>query len=243
MELTCYLIDDEAHALDILTAYIERTPGLSLAGATTDPLAGLSTLTGPRPPDLTFLDIDMPELSGLALAGLAQGRTTIILTTAYREYGADAFEVEATDLLLKPIFYDRFLKSLQKAERARQSGLQPAAAGTVFVKTGSQGKLRGIRLADILYVSGALNYIEIHLTGEKQLTYLTLSEFQDRVPHSAFSRIHRSYLVNHAAIEAMDEARVWLSDRTILPVGRTYRQAFREKMDQARLISKRGQSR
>ena len=106
MNLSCYVIDDEFHALELLIAFIAKTPGLELAGASTKPLAALPEIQN-HPPDITFLDVDMPDLSGLDLAGLINRQTTVVFTTSYREFAPEAFEKEASDYLLKPIDDER----------------------------------------------------------------------------------------------------------------------------------------
>lgn len=241
MSLSCYLIDDEYHALDILEDHIRRTPGLTLAGRTTDPLQGLEALSSGKAPDLTFIDIDMPELSGLDLAGLVNRSTTVIFTTSYREYAVEAFEKEAADYLLKPIFYERFLKCIQRVRLGLQKQNVPALSPTLFVKTGVKGRLRGIPIEDIRYAAAALNYIEIFLPEERVLTYLTLGELMAQLPEDRFSRIHRSYLVNHRFIGTLEYSRLTLNDQTVLPVGRLYRAGFRLKMNDLVLLSKRDQ--
>jgi DNA-binding LytR/AlgR family response regulator len=244
MNLTCYLIDDEYHALEVLGEYIRQTPGLELIGQTTNPLTGLNAVTGADAPDLTFLDVDMPELSGLTLAGLINHHTTVIFTTAHREYAADAFEKDAADYLLKPIFYERFLHSVQKAQRRFANNVKTPASiekTAVFVKTGIKGQVRSLQVADIVYARAALNYIEIILKADKIITYLKLDEMLAKLPAGQFSRIHKSYLVNHEFIQTMEYAQVRLktTEKITLPIGRTFRKNFREKMNDLLLISTR----
>ena len=117
MNLTCYIVDDESHSIEILKSFIEKTPGLELAGSSTDPLFALNEVMVAGPPDITFLDVDMPELSGLELAGLINEYTKVVFTTSFPEYAIDAFEIDAEDYLLKPIAYERFLKSIKKVKK------------------------------------------------------------------------------------------------------------------------------
>jgi len=238
MNLSCYLIDDEPGALKILQDHIGRTAGLTYAGSSTDPLAGLAYITNHQPA-LTFLDIDMPELSGLALAELVRSRTTVIFTTGFREYAADAYEKDAVDFLLKPISYERFLRSLQKARPllVPPAGHQPP--DTFFVKTGLKGQLRSVSIPDILYAESDLNYLHLQLSGERITTYLTLGELLAILPEDQFSRIHKSFIVHHQAIKSLEYAQLRLKNQTVLPIGRRYRKAFREKMAGWMLISKR----
>src|SRR6476620_4809192 len=112
--VTCYIVDDESHAVETLSAYIERVPGLSLIGSATNPLIALEEISGTVHPDITFLDVDMPQLSGIELAGLINDRTKVIFTTAFSDYAVAAFEKNASDYMLKPISFERFLTSVKK---------------------------------------------------------------------------------------------------------------------------------
>jgi len=228
MKTTCYIVDDEAHAIALLRNYIERTPGWSLIGSNTNPLQALEELNRLSAPDLIFLDVDMPELNGLQFAGLVKNRSTVVFTTAYREYALEAFESEAADYLLKPIQYERFLRCLQKFRRL----LPPAATGTAtevssfFVKTGIKGKHQRVSIADIRYLEAADNYLIIHLADEKLITHLTMREVSRFLSQAAFSRIHKSFIINDNYIRAIEPGQVRLSSQQCLPIGPAFRQAF-----------------
>jgi len=234
MTLSCYIIDDESHAVEVLLGYIRRTPGLQLSGSSTDPLAALEVIPVIRP-DITFLDVDMPELNGLTFAGLVNTQTTVVFTTAYREYAPEAFEREAADYLLKPIGYERFLGCIQRIRR--QLAIRTPAAVTplpyIFVRSGTREKLLQVLISNILYIAGYDHYIEIHLSDKKVVTYLKMSEILIKLPTEQFSRIHKSYIVNHAFILLLEPGQVKLRDQTTLPVGRAFKTAFRNKITEA----------
>jgi two-component system LytT family response regulator len=188
----------------------------------------------------------MPELSGMSLAGLISFKTKIIFTTSFREYAADAFEKDAADFLLKPFFYDRFLKSLQKARdritvQKKEIRLTDLDIPTLFIKTGIKGQMRSLLVNDIIRAAAALDYVEIYLRDEKILAYLTLNDLLEKLPRQKFSRIHKSHLINHEFIQTLETSQIRLNDhdKTILPIGPTYRAAFQEKMNDLLLISKR----
>lgn len=242
MSLSCYIVDDEYHAIEILSDFINKTPGLELVGSSLDPLAaleGIATLV----PALTFLDIDMPEISGLEFAELVNQQTTIVFTTAYREYGPEAFEKEVADYLLKPVTYERFLKCIQKIRKnvAEKSNQAVLAYSSFFIKTGIKGKLLRVNIPEIIYISSALNYIEIHFKEQKVMTYLTMGEAIEKLPSEQFSRIHKSYIVNHNFIQSLEYGQVRLEGQTTLPVGRVFREGFQQKMNSSFLFSKRDQ--
>ena len=165
MNLTCYIVDDEHHAVKILRRYIEQTEGLELVGYATNPVTGLNEVTRTDSPALTFLDVDMPELSGMEFAGLANLHTEIIFTTSFPEYAVEAFEKEAFDYLLKPISYERFLKSIKKAKKAALARQHKPVAGDdfFFITTEIKGKMVKIAISDIIYVEAAQNYVQLHL--------------------------------------------------------------------------------
>lgn len=240
MSLRCYIIDDEFHAIEILRRYVEQTPGLTLGGCFNDPLAALEEVAGAGPA-LIFLDVDMPTINGLTFAGMIGPGHTVIFTTSYREYALDAFEKNAADYLLKPISYERFLQCIQKI-RGNMGGKTMPAMSTptaLFIKTGIKGKLTRLNISDIRYISAALNYIEIHLKEHKLITYLSLCEALEKLPAESFSMIHRSYIVHHDFIRSVEYAQLKLQDETMLPIGRAYRAAFRQKLNSEVLISKR----
>ncbi|RWY55658.1 LytR/AlgR family response regulator transcription factor [Mucilaginibacter gilvus] len=235
--IKCYVIDDEFHAVEVLSDFINRTPGLELVGSTLNPLIGLDAICSANSPDLTFLDINMPELSGLKFADLAAPYTTIIFTTAYAEHALDAFDKNAFDYLLKPIAYDRFLKSVSRFKgRTVPERNDP---NYFYIKGEVKGKLLRIKIEDILYIEGALNYIVIHTTEGKQLTYLTIGEIENYLPSSSFTRIHRSFIVNYAKIKTITGNHITLDDKTILSIGSAYKTAFFDLLEKKSLISKR----
>lgn len=241
MSMNCYIIDDETHAISVLTRYIERTPDLELSGTATNPLNAIAEITSGSPPAITFLDIDMPQLNGMDVAGLLAPLTRIIFTTAFREHALEAFEKDAADYLLKPITYEQFLKSVVKVRKmlATQTQRNQVYPPYFFVKSGIKGKFTRVTVAEIWYIENIGNYVYIHTEQEKIAAYLTLNEVLNHLPENEFSRIHQSFIVNHHRIQSLEHSQVRLSGQLSLPVGATYRQAFRAKFRDAILISKR----
>jgi two-component system LytT family response regulator len=238
MNLTCLVIDDEPHAIRVLSGYIQKTPGLELAGTATNPLDTLELFTGSCPPGLTFLDIDMPELSGLDLAGMVGRQTRVVFTTSYRQYGPEAFEQGAAGYLLKPVSYERFLNCIHQLRQLPPLSVTETAS--FFVKTEMKGKMVRVDIGEIRYISAMGNYVEIHLGGhEKIIAYLTLNEVFGRLPAGQFYRIQRSVIVAAAYLRSIEHFQVRLTDRTVLPVGKTYSAAFLAALSPSLLISKR----
>jgi DNA-binding LytR/AlgR family response regulator len=234
MNFTCYIIDDEADAVKLLKDYIEQTPGLELIGFNQNPLIALDELTSKNAPDITFIDVDMRQLSGLELAGMVNLYTTVVFTTAFPEYALEAFEKEAFDFLLKPIDYDRFAKCIQKARRKIGRGPVAALAGHddfFNIKSEIKGRMVKIRFEDVIYIEGAVNYIQIHTRDEKHMTYLTMKEIARHLPGNLFARIHRSFIVNIKYVKVIERARLKLENGEALMMGDHYKQKFLDLMD------------
>lgn len=231
--ISIFIIDDEQHAIDVLAAYIARTPGLSLSGSFTDPLQALEPMAE-RPPALAFLDIDMPGLNGIQFAGLTGKQTSIVFTTSFREFGPEAFEHGAIDYLLKPIAYDRFLKCIQKIKGAGSHIPDPF----LVLKGNAKGKFHKIIPEDILYIESELHYIHIYLKNQDSLTvHLTIPEIASRLGTGEFIRIHRSFIINLKWLQAVEQNQVRISGiPALLPVGRDFREPFLERLNGSLLV-------
>ncbi|MFD2573208.1 LytR/AlgR family response regulator transcription factor [Spirosoma soli] len=235
--LSCVIIDDEEHAVDLLKMYVSRTPYLTLLYATTDPVEGLSAITQQQP-DLVFLDIHMDDLSGLQIARMLSPKTNIIFTTAYQDFAVEAFEVGVLDYLLKPISFERFLKGTQKA---LNNAIQPAEQRTedneIFVKVDNKSKMVKIGYDEIVYIEGLKNYVSFHLQTNSVIVLLTFKELEERLPANQFMRMHKSYIINVNKISGIDGNEVITrtdKKEVRIPIGNTYRnkifQSIRQKM-------------
>lgn len=241
MNLTCYIVDDEQHAIDVLRHLINQTPGLELIGASTDPGAALLEVTGPNAPDMTFLDVDMPGLSGMQFAGMAALYTRIIFTTSYPEYAIEAFEKEAFDYLLKPIIYERFLKTivrLKKHLRQLRASIEPEN-DHFFIRTEIKGKSVRINISDIYFVEAAQNYVIIHLQSARHIAYLTMEDIAERLPKNRFVRVHKGFIIDSTRIVSIENGQVTLSEKVIVPLGRVYKGALLSDLNELLLKSRR----
>jgi two-component system LytT family response regulator len=239
MNLSTYIIDDEYHAIALLSDYIHRTPGLTLSGTSTDPLAGLEQLSA-SPPAITFLDIQMQGISGMEMAGLIGHLTSIVFTTSYRKFAVDAFQKNALDYLLKPFSYERFLQCIQKARDAyvlknNQTVKEP---DHFYVKSGIKGKLIKIVFSDIFCIEGAQNYVRIILRDKTVTTHATIQHILRQLPPADFIRTHKCFIVNQNRISAIEPGQLKLGGQHTVPLGRAYRSQFFQNMNHTILRDK-----
>lgn len=208
--LTAIAIDDEPMALEVVKAHASKVPFLELKEIFTDAIKALEYLKSNQV-NLIFLDIKMPDISGLELATLIPKETMVVFTTAYSEHAVKSFELDAIDYLLKPFNLSRFLKSCQKAQELfdLKNG-QKASSDSIFIKTGSEQVK--INFNELLFCEANGNYVNFHLKEQKILSRMTLSETELLLP-SHFIKTHRSYLVNTHKIEKVERHQVSLQGK------------------------------
>ncbi|HYF32076.1 MAG TPA: LytTR family DNA-binding domain-containing protein [Chitinophagaceae bacterium] len=229
--INCIVVDDEQHAIDILMHYISQTPMLNLVAATTNPIEAMQVVATQKV-DLVFLDVHMPEISGIDFIKATKGKAKVILTTAYSEFALESYELDVVDYLLKPIRLPRFLAAVQKA--AKEVKDEPDSATDddyIFVKTESKGKLLKINLADIDYIEGMKNYVAFHCNNVKTLVYAGMKEIEDRLPSRHFMRIHKSYIIRIDRITGIEGNRVLLKGvKAEIIIGENYRNDLMERV-------------
>jgi DNA-binding LytR/AlgR family response regulator len=223
--MTVAIIDDERPAIALLTAYIQRTNGLELESTFTDPLDALGHYNHPNPPQLTFLDIDMPGITGIEFARIVGPKTRVILTTSFRNYGPEAFELAVYDYLLKPFSYERFLSAVEKVLSTGDTA-KPPSLGYFFIRTETRGKYLKINIQDIIAVESKDNIVLITLPSGIINALHTLSDVQAWLPAGQFFRVHRSFIVNLSRVFSVDHGQVWMTGDTPIPIGRQYREDF-----------------
>ena len=237
-QYSCIIVEDEPLARNLLTAYISKVPKIQLIQTFSNAIDALDYLRDNQV-DILFSDIQMPEVTGITLLKLLQKKPLIILTTAYSEYALEGYELEVFDYLVKPISFERFLKSIEKGI-ARLDNSHPEVAeikevqsGTnapdyIFVKDGT--KLIKINLSEILYIEGLKDYVCIYTTGRKIVSLQTMKSLESTLPKDRFIRIHNSYIIAFEAINEIEKDRVIIGKSTI-PVSDTYKKAFRDLID------------
>ena len=221
-------VDDEPIALDIIKSHASKVPFLTLAAVFTNAFEAIAFLQKNQV-DLIFLDIKMPDISGIDFLHSLSNPPLVIFTTAYAEHAVKGFELNAMDYLLKPFSLSRFLKACNKAEELyslRKKTTTAAAAESIFIKDGYE-QIR-ITIDDIIYVEAAGNYTVIHLTGLPSLsTRMPISDMLSLLPPQRFVRTHRAFIVAKKAVTKFDRSQVWIGSQ-IIPVGPTYIQCLQE---------------
>lgn len=233
--IRCLIVDDEPLALDILIDYIEKVPALQLVKATTSAFEALSIAQSEQI-DLIFLDVQMPELTGIQFLKVLNGKCKVILTTAYSQYALDGYELDISDYLLKPIAFDRFYKAVSKVQNQHQSIAQQVAAEKpqslspdfIFVKT--EHRIQKIYIDDILYIEGLKDYVSIFTPTERVITLQNMKKMEEALPGGRFSRVHKSYIVAIDKIESIERSRIQIGDK-IIPIGDTYRENFFKQIE------------
>jgi len=234
--INCLIVDDEEAGMEVLIYYIRQTPFLNLVHATTNPVEALEWVNTQKI-DILFLDIQMPELSGLDLIRAMKSNTTkVILTTAYSEFAMEGFDLDVVDYLLKPISLPRFLRGVQRAVNiltlsAPNQSEEDIEDDYVFVKTEYKGRMLKINLDEIDYIEGMKNYVAIYHNGKKTLALLNMKNLAERLSKRKFMRVHKSYIVSLSKITTVEGNRIILKNiNADILLGDTFRDEFLEAM-------------
>jgi DNA-binding LytR/AlgR family response regulator len=230
-KLSCIIVDDEPVARKILQEFTEQTPFLDLLGKFENAMKAEEFLKS-NEPDLIFLDIEMPKVSGLQMLKRINIESMVILTTAFPQYALDGYELDIIDYLLKPFALHRFLKAVQKAkdfyEMKTQSGnaLPPSY---IFIK--SDKRIEKVELNDILYAEVLGNYVTIWTERKKIIAYLTMKSLESQLSNVDFIKIHQSFLVNRSKIESLEGNELKVGAKS-LPISRNYRDSVTNLINQ-----------
>ena len=228
-------IDDEPLALQQLTAYIQKVPFLELVEACQSAMDAMKVMER-EVIDAIFVDINMPDLNGMDFVKSLVVPPLVVFTTAYSEYAVEGYKVDAVDYLLKPFGLQEFQRAAMKVKtrlEERSSVPSPPTSeedDILFLKT--DYKVVRVNISEIRYVEGMSEYVKFFLEGQKPLVVLlSMKKLEERLPSSAFMRIHRSYIVNLTKIREVNKNRVIMDAETYLPIGENYREAFSSYLD------------
>lgn len=234
--MTCLIVDDEPLARNLITDYVKKVPYLNLIQVCSSPMQAIEILRN-QSVDLLFLDIQMPDITGISLLKALQVKPMVILTTAYSEYALEGYELDVVDYLLKPITFERFLRAVEKA--SQRKAVPPAAIASsspvidpqqpfVFIKDGT--KLVKIRWEDILYVEGLKDYVTIHTKQQKVVTLQRLKALEEQLPADKFIRIHHSFIIAVEAIDSIHKGEVQIGN-ALIPISDSYKKLFKDFTD------------
>lgn len=233
MKIKCIITDDEPVARKGLRGYIEKIDFLTLTGECEDAIQ-LNTLLKTQQVDLIFLDIEMPEMTGLELLSNLTNPPKVIIVSAYEQYALKGYEFEVVDYLLKPVSFNRFLKSANRIHDLLQTE-QKDADDYIFVKSDKQ--LKKILFRDILFIESMENYVIIQTVSSKEIVYTTLKQIHESLPQDIFQQTHRSYIVNIDQVNAIDGNLLNVNSHKI-PVARNLRDNVFNLILNNRLITK-----
>ena len=239
-KIKCVIIDDERHAIALLTTYISSIPNLELVKSFTNPLEALSGITQEDEIDIIFLDVEMPHLSGMELArDLRPKAKSIVFTSAYERYALEAFDVQASNYLLKPIKIAKFTKTVIRIIENELSVKEPLGKNIKFFKTGEKGKLTRLRKQDILYFEGAKNYVNMVTAQTEQLVYLTLKDVEKIFCKDLFYRVHRSHVINARKIQKSVGNTINLGQGFQVQMGESYKSGLLKFLEEKTLLTGR----
>lgn len=244
-KLNCVIIDDEKYAVGLLEEYIDTMPNLQLLKSFTNPLQALMEISVDDHIDIIFMDMDMPDMSGLDLSIAIRDKTKyLVITTGHSKYAYEAFGVQANDYLLKPISMSKFalmIKKLLNAETLVKS--IPATDDFFFIKTDQVQKYTKINIRDIIMIEGLNNYVKIHTVQETHVAYLTMKELESKLhDHQNFVRVQRSFIVSMNYISKVEGYTIILSNKMEVPLGTTYKKQFLVFLGEKTMKSKRNLS-
>ena len=235
MKFKCIIVDDEPPATRILKNYVEKVSFLEEIGIFNDSLKALEFINSNKV-DVVFLDIQMPQLTGLQLSKILSKEVKIIFTTAYPDFALEGYELNAVDYLLKPIAFERFYQAVSKL--SPNSKIETTNTNTtsefVFIKTDGKNKFQKLLLSDILYLESLQNYVCIHTSKQQIITHSSLKNIIESLPENDFIQIHKSYVVAFKQIESTDNFSVFINSKE-LPIGATYKDAFFIQIDKNKI--------
>ncbi|MCQ2375700.1 MAG: LytTR family DNA-binding domain-containing protein [Salinivirgaceae bacterium] len=236
--MNCIIVDDDLLSRKILEGLIEKSDSLNLIGSYDSPLEAFKVFEKADPVDLIFLDVEMPEMSGLEFINTLDEPPMIIICSGKEKYALESYEYDVVDYLLKPVSLPRFFKAVNKAQSQFQERESVSKLpDEIFIKRKNSTFVR-IRYEDILWVEALENYVTVNTFKEKFTIHFTMKAIENKMPMNKFKRVHRSYIVNINKIDYIEENNVVMHTEQgakIIPIGKSYHDIL---MDEINLISK-----
>ncbi|WP_462317575.1 LytR/AlgR family response regulator transcription factor [Marinilabilia sp.] len=237
--MNCIIIDDDKLSIKIIEEFVGRTEGLHLAGSFSSAVEAINSLNQPgaEKVDLIFLDIEMPEMSGIEFLESLDIIQQVVIYSSQEKYALESYEYDVTDYLLKPVQFGRFIKAVNRARERFEKKESPVKESTeIFIK--NNGSLVRIKYDDILWIEALENYVVLNTFKEKYTIHFTMKSIADKMPTDKFMRIHRSFIVNFSKIKVIEDNSVVIktdSGTKVIPIGKSYRDKL---MNDINLISK-----
>lgn len=228
-------IDDEPLAMQLVNGYISKTPFLELVASFDNPIDAMEFLDK-NSVDLIFLDIQMPDLSGIEFTRILKNRPKIVFTTAFEKYALEGFKLEAIDYLLKPFGYDGFLKAAKKAEKLirleKAENKEEIESNNEFLFLKSEYKIRRINFNEIKYIEGLKDYVKVFIQNEVKpiLSLNSLKSLEAKLPETKFMRVHRSFIVNLEKIDTIERSRI-VFGKVYIPISKQHKEKFQQYLD------------
>lgn len=232
--ISCIIVDDEPIAREILENHLKRIESIQIVGSCKNAIEAFNILNS-RDVDLIFLDINMPEITGLSFAKSISKKIKIIFTTAYRDYAVDGFDLKAVDYLLKPISFERLFQSIRKYQNENILNNIEAHQNTVAEKSDfffvrSDRKMIKINFSDLDYIESLGDYVKLYLNDKVIVTRETISSIEAKLPKKDFLRIHRSYIIAINKIESFTQEFIEINKKAI-PISRSYKNDVKHRLD------------
>lgn len=228
MKTKCLIIDDEPLARDLMRSHISKLENFEIVAECGDAMKAMQELRDQKV-DLMFMDIQMPQITGIEFLKILKNPPKVIITTAYREYAIDSFELDVVDYLLKPITFERFLKSVNKYYQVSQEEIPVAApvsdviqSEEAFIYVKENKRVIKVNLCEILYIEGLSEYVQIYTDRKKIITKTSMTSLEEKLPNDGFLRIHKSFIVSLSRIEAFTAHTIEVPGKE-LPIGRSYK--------------------
>jgi DNA-binding LytR/AlgR family response regulator len=236
MKTNCLIVDDEPLARDLIRSHIEKLENFQIVGECGDAMKAMQELRNQQV-DLMFMDIQMPQITGIEFLRTLKRPPKVVITTAYREYALEGFELDVVDYLLKPITFERFLKAINKYYQIVQEELPSAATAMAtdaapeeaFIYVKENKRVIKVHLHEILYVEGLSEYVQIHTSKNKIVTKTSMTNMVEKLPGDSFLRIHKSFIVSMPKIEAFTAHSIEVPGKE-LPIGRSYKNTVLEAL-------------
>lgn len=224
--MTSYIIDDDVHTINAIIKYIEKIPFLTMIGYHTNPLIAIDEINKGKKPDIVFLDVEMPELSGLDVIDMLDKSIIVVFITSHSKYALQAFQKDVVDFLLKPFTFEQLLKCANKIRGkvlSNPNEQKEINKAQLFVNPGLKGKIIQIELGEVTHIEANEHSACINLINEKVVINMSIKKIQERLSEKAFIRVHRAYIVNIRAIKTLEANQITLKNGIQIPLGEAYR--------------------